>query len=79
MWVIIEFNRLNDQQNNHTLIRTQEGLMNFVNTILSSSSYTHAKLVMIPPSDTFPQKKMYPLITSDTCDFYAQWFNFPID
>lgn len=79
MWVIIEFNRAKEQQNNHALIRTHEGLMNFVNTILSSSKYPRAKLVMVPPGVAHPEKKMFPLVTSETCDFYVQWFNFPID
>jgi hypothetical protein len=79
MWVIIEFNRANELQSNHALIQTHIGLINFVNSILVSTKYSNAKLVMIPLDNKHPHKKMYPLVTSDTCDFYAQWMDFPID
>lgn len=81
MWVIIEFNRSNEQQRNHTLIGSHEGLVKFVNSILLSSlpQYTNARLVMIPPSTSHPQQKIFPLIACHSCDFYAQWFDAPTD
>jgi hypothetical protein len=79
MWVIIEFNRARDLQSNHGIVATYEGLVNFVNEILLSQTYKNSKLVMIPPNTSHLPKKIFPLITSHKNDFYAQWFEDPIN
>ena len=73
MWIVIRFDRLNDIQANEAVLHTQEEVMNFINTALRN--YKNAKLVMVPTASHQVQRKLVPLVTSDKCDFYAQWFD----
>ena len=73
MWVIIRFDRVNDIQSNQSIVATEEGLMNFINE--SIDAYKGAKIVMIPKASNRVHRKMFPIVTSEKCDFYAQWFD----
>ena len=73
MWIIIRFDRVNDVQSNQAVVSNEEDLMNFVNTTLSA--YKGAKIVMVPNASHRINKKMFPIVTSEKCDFYVQWFN----
>lgn len=73
MWIVVHFDRQNDVQSNQAVLHTQEELMNFINTALSI--YKNSKTVMIPKESDHINLKMFPVVTSDTCDFYVQWFD----
>ena len=73
MWIIIRFDRLNDVQSNQAVFSNEVELTNFINTALET--YMSAKMVMVPAVENRINKKMYPIVTSDKCDFYAQWFD----
>ena len=73
MWIIIRFDRLNDIQSNESVISTEVGLLNFINSALDD--YKGAKVVMVPKHTDKINKKMFPIVTSEKCDFYAQWFD----
>jgi hypothetical protein len=76
MWIIIRFDRLNDVQSNQAVFSNEVELTNFINTALET--YMSAKMVMVPALENRINKKMYPIVTSDKCDFYAQWFDYNI-
>jgi hypothetical protein len=73
MWIVVHFDRQNDAQSNHAVLFTQEELLNFINSALST--YKNSKTVMIPKECDHINKKMVPIVTSDSCDFYVQWFD----
>ena len=76
MWIIIRFDRLNDVQSNQAVFSNEVELTNFINTALET--YMSAKMVMVQAVENRINKKMYPIVTSDKCDFYAQWFDYNI-
>ena len=73
MWIVVHFDRQNDVQSNQAVLHTQEDLMNFIN--ISLSTYKNAKTVMIPKESDHINRKMFPVVTSDKCDLYVQWFD----
>ena len=73
MWILIRFDRVNDVQSNQAVVLTESDLMNFINATLDS--YNGSKIVMVPKEGDRVNRKMYPIITSEKCDFYAQWFD----
>ena len=73
MWILLCFDRVNDVQSNHAVVSTEEDMMNFMNTVIGE--YKGAKIVMVPKATDRIHRKMFPIITSEKCDFYAQWFN----
>jgi hypothetical protein len=75
MWILIEYNRQSDSQSNHAILHTHADLVQSVDNLLSCHAVAHAKLVMLPNEGMHPHKKIYPLVTSDTHDFYAQWMD----
>jgi hypothetical protein len=73
MWVIIRFEHIIDIQSNQAVVLSEENLMNFMNATLDAC--TNAKIVMIPKASDRINRKMFPIVTSEKCDFYAQWFD----
>lgn len=71
MWIIICFDRINNIESNHSIVGSEQDLIHFINYALKT--YTNAKTVMIPKSSDRIHRKMFPLVTSEKCDFYAQW------
>lgn len=73
MWIIIRFDRAHDSQSNESVISTDVELLNFINSTLDTNK--KARMVMIPKSSDKINKKMFPILTSEKFDFYAQWFD----
>jgi hypothetical protein len=77
MWILIRYDHVRDFQSNTAIIYTQDGLVNYVNTLVKNIK--DSRIVMIPKNTDCIHKKIYPIITSKACDFYVQWFDDPVD
>jgi hypothetical protein len=72
MWIIIRFELVNDAQSNQAVVSTDADLMYYINATIDIIK--DGKIVMVPKESDHVNRKMFPIVTSDKCDFYAQWF-----